>query len=263
MVSTVDAGAGGFAGGGVGAWREFRCRWPGRFFGVEQVERMSRWPSRSRAVSIGAPSLASSVPWVWRSCCSEMASPAAWRYCATPADFAAGVAQWRADGVLLAAEQRAGAVAAGAWRITSIGGGSPRAIPSVAAGRNTSSYRWTGENGLAVRNPVVMKQVVGRDGQVLSVPVARAKDARRSNAHWLTPRTWRRLVDVGTRPARLLAGPAGCGQPGDRLEEATQHLHVDRGDLAAVVVGEREQRWSRNRSAAPCAGQRGPSCSDC
>jgi integrase len=44
-----------------------------------------------------------------------------------------------------------------------------------------------------------MKQVVGRSGEVLSVPVARAKDARRSNVHWLTPRTWRRWIDIGLR----------------------------------------------------------------
>lgn len=44
-----------------------------------------------------------------------------------------------------------------------------------------------------------MRQVVGRDGEVITVPAARAKDARRSNVHWLTPRTWRRWIDVGLR----------------------------------------------------------------
>ena len=31
------------------------------------------------------------------------------------------------------------------------------------------------------------------------MPAARAKDARPSNVHWLTPRTWRRWTDVGLR----------------------------------------------------------------
>jgi hypothetical protein len=49
------------------------------------------------------------------------------------------------------------------------------------------------------RNPVATKQVMGRYGEVLTVAEARAKDARPSNVHWLTPRTWRRWIDVGLR----------------------------------------------------------------
>jgi hypothetical protein len=44
-----------------------------------------------------------------------------------------------------------------------------------------------------------MKRTVGREGEMLTVPAARAKDARASNVHWLTPRTWRRWIDVGLR----------------------------------------------------------------
>ena len=44
-----------------------------------------------------------------------------------------------------------------------------------------------------------MKRVVGRDGTTITVPAARAKDARRSNVHWLTPRSWRRWIDIGLR----------------------------------------------------------------
>ena len=44
-----------------------------------------------------------------------------------------------------------------------------------------------------------MKQVVGQEGGVLTVPAARAKDTRSSNVHWLTPRTWRRWIDIGLR----------------------------------------------------------------
>lgn len=63
----------------------------------------------------------------------------------------------------------------------------------------TSLYGWAAENRHVPRNPVAMRQVRGRDGDVLTVAAARAKDARPSNVHWLTPRTWRRWVDVGLR----------------------------------------------------------------
>jgi site-specific recombinase XerD len=61
----------------------------------------------------------------------------------------------------------------------------------------TSLYGWAAKNGYVTRNPVAMKQVRGRNGEVVTVPAARAKDARPSNVHWLTPRTWRRWIDVG------------------------------------------------------------------
>lgn len=63
----------------------------------------------------------------------------------------------------------------------------------------TNLYRWAVANRHVARNPVAMKQVLGRDGTVSTMPLARAKDARRSNVHWLTPRTWRRWIDVGLR----------------------------------------------------------------
>jgi len=44
-----------------------------------------------------------------------------------------------------------------------------------------------------------MKHTTGRDGTVIVSPAARPKDARHSNVHWLTPRTWRRWIDVGLR----------------------------------------------------------------
>jgi len=62
-----------------------------------------------------------------------------------------------------------------------------------------SLYRWAVKNGYVTRNPVAMKQVRGRNGEVVTAPAARAKDARPSNVHWLTPRTWRRWIDVGLR----------------------------------------------------------------
>jgi site-specific recombinase XerD len=63
----------------------------------------------------------------------------------------------------------------------------------------TSLYRWAVRHGAVARNPVAMKQVIGRNGAVLTVAEAKAKDARPGNVHWLTPRTWRRWIDVGLR----------------------------------------------------------------
>jgi site-specific recombinase XerD len=60
-------------------------------------------------------------------------------------------------------------------------------------------YKWAVKNKVVTRNPVATKQVMGRYGEVLTVAEARAKDARPSNVHWLTPRTWRRWIDVGLR----------------------------------------------------------------
>ncbi|MFE7112493.1 site-specific integrase [Streptomyces sp. NPDC057575] len=63
----------------------------------------------------------------------------------------------------------------------------------------TSLYTWAKKAGHLARNPVLMKQVVGRNGEIVLVPEQRADDARPSNVHWLTPRTWRRWIDVGLR----------------------------------------------------------------
>ncbi|BEL13006.1 site-specific integrase [Actinoplanes sichuanensis] len=60
-------------------------------------------------------------------------------------------------------------------------------------------YRWAVTHGHVRHNPVAMKQVVGWQGDLRKVPVARAKDSRPTNVHWLTPRTWRRWIDIGLR----------------------------------------------------------------
>ena len=62
-----------------------------------------------------------------------------------------------------------------------------------------SLYQWATANQYVPRNPVAMKNVRGRNGEVMTSAAARAKDARPSNVHWLTPRTWRRWTDVGLR----------------------------------------------------------------
>ncbi|MGN9796332.1 hypothetical protein ACTMTU_35345 [Streptomyces sp. OZ13] len=62
-----------------------------------------------------------------------------------------------------------------------------------------SLFTWAVAERIVAGNPVAMRQVKGRNGGVLSVAHARAKDARPSNVQWLTPRTWRRWIDVGLR----------------------------------------------------------------
>ena len=80
-----------------------------------------------------------------------------------------------------------------------------------------SLFGWAVKNGHVTRNPVAMKQVRGRNGEVVTAPAARAKDARPSNVHWLTPRTWRRWIGVGLRGH----GRDGVPEPGwaGRLED--------------------------------------------
>jgi integrase len=62
-----------------------------------------------------------------------------------------------------------------------------------------SFYNWATKNHYMEQTPVVTKQITGRDGVVVTVPAARAKDSRQSNVHWLTPRAWRRWIDIGLR----------------------------------------------------------------
>lgn len=62
-----------------------------------------------------------------------------------------------------------------------------------------SLYHWAEREGQVSRNPLVMRQVMGRNGAVIVTPAAKAKDARPTNVHWLTPRTWRLWIDVGLR----------------------------------------------------------------
>jgi integrase len=60
-------------------------------------------------------------------------------------------------------------------------------------------YSWAVKRLHVPLSPVAMKQVVGRSGEVVLVAEAKANDARPSNVHWLTPRTWRRWIDIGLR----------------------------------------------------------------
>jgi hypothetical protein len=80
-----------------------------------------------------------------------------------------------------------------------------------------SLYTWATEHGHVRRSPIAMKRVIGRDGMTITAPAARAKDARRSNVHWLTPRSWRRWIDIGLR-GHMMQGISDPGWVG-RLED--------------------------------------------
>ncbi|MEH0396227.1 tyrosine-type recombinase/integrase [Streptomyces sp. B21-088] len=60
-------------------------------------------------------------------------------------------------------------------------------------------YKWAVGKRYMAASPVVEREVMGRQGQMVSVPVARAKDARATNVKWLTPRAYRMWRDVGLR----------------------------------------------------------------
>lgn len=60
-------------------------------------------------------------------------------------------------------------------------------------------YSWAVKQQYVSVSPIETREAIGRHGQVVEVPAARAKDARSSNVRWLTPRTFRRWVDVGLR----------------------------------------------------------------
>ncbi|MFJ9085740.1 integrase [Streptomyces sp. NPDC102384] len=105
------------------------------------------------------------------------------------------------------------------------------------------------------------KQIVGRNGAVLQVAEARAKDARTSNVHWLTPRTWRTWIDVGLRGF----GPEGVPESGwaGRLEDRNAAMvrlltssglrRSEGGSLLTFEVpvrGVAEGRYCRGRIAA-------------
>ncbi|MCD9193412.1 site-specific integrase [Streptomyces albireticuli] len=79
-------------------------------------------------------------------------------------------------------------------------------------------YTWAARpgNAFVAVNPVETRSLTLRSGAVAAVPVQRAKDYRSSNVHWLTPRAFRRWVDVGLR-GRTRDGLPSAGWRG-RLE---------------------------------------------
>ncbi|MGX1513815.1 site-specific recombinase XerD [Streptomyces collinus] len=63
----------------------------------------------------------------------------------------------------------------------------------------TRLYKWAAAKKYVAVNPVLEREVLGRHGEMVSVPAQRAKDARSSNVKWLTPRAYRMWRDVGLR----------------------------------------------------------------
>ncbi|MGT2530695.1 site-specific integrase [Streptomyces nojiriensis] len=62
-----------------------------------------------------------------------------------------------------------------------------------------SLFKWARREGHVTRSPIQMKEVSGRNGEKLTVPEDRSGDAKASNVHWLTPRTWTLWTNVGLR----------------------------------------------------------------
>jgi integrase len=132
-----------------------------------------------------------------------------------------------------------------------------------------SLYTWAMDHQHTERSPVAMKRIIGRDGMTITVPAARAKDARGSNVHWLTPRSWRRWIDVGLRGHTI----AGVPEPGwvGRLEDrnvafvrlmVTSGLRrAEGGSLMTVEVPTRRHdtgRYCRGRIAAEVTRSKKP-----
>ncbi|MER5184576.1 site-specific integrase [Streptomyces sp. NPDC002896] len=63
----------------------------------------------------------------------------------------------------------------------------------------TRLYKWAVRKGHMAASPVVEREVMGRRGEMVSVPAVRASDVRSSNVKWLTPRAYRLWRDVGLR----------------------------------------------------------------
>lgn len=87
------------------------------------------------------------------------------------------------------------------WRTRSLR--NPRRVGGARWNRGLAAlirlYEWAVQRDHVPVNPVIMRSVVGRSGQRVLVPAARAKNARTSEVRWLTPRAFRRWVEVGLR----------------------------------------------------------------
>ncbi|MGC5364249.1 integrase [Streptomyces sp. DT24] len=85
------------------------------------------------------------------------------------------------------------------WRTRSMR--NPRRVGGARWNRGLAAlirlYEWAVQREHVMVNPVIMRSFVGRNGERLLVPAARAKNARSSEVRWLTPRAFRRWVEVG------------------------------------------------------------------
>lgn len=87
------------------------------------------------------------------------------------------------------------------WRTRSLS--NPRRVGGARWNRGLAAlgrlYSWAVKQGYVSASPIETREAIGRHGQAVEVPAARAKDARSSDVRWLTPRMFRRWVDVGLR----------------------------------------------------------------
>ncbi|MEU8205882.1 site-specific integrase [Streptosporangium sp. NPDC049046] len=102
---------------------------------------------------------------------------------------------------------------------------SPRNLEKVGAARwnrglaaLTRLYRWAVRCEYVATNPIEMRERPGLYGEVVATPAARAKNAKSSNVHWLTPRMFRLWVNVGLRghTTKGLVGGEWVGRLEDR-----------------------------------------------
>ncbi|MFD5720918.1 site-specific integrase [Streptomyces sp. NPDC127036] len=83
--------------------------------------------------------------------------------------------------------------------------GNPRRVGGAKWDRELAAlaglYKWAlrPSNAFVPVNPVLTRQVMGYRGEMVAVSVLKSGDAKHSNVHWLTPRAFRRWVDVGLR----------------------------------------------------------------
>ncbi|MFJ5548621.1 site-specific integrase [Streptomyces sp. NPDC093225] len=82
----------------------------------------------------------------------------------------------------------------------------------------TRLYEWAVQHEYVMASPVLMRSMAGRTGESVLVPAARAKNARTSEVRWLTPRAFRRWVEVGLRGHDADGVPSAgwAGRLGDR-----------------------------------------------
>ncbi|KAB2588384.1 integrase [Streptomyces arboris] len=85
------------------------------------------------------------------------------------------------------------------WRTRSLR--NPRRVGGARWNRGLAAlarlYEWAVQHGYVMTSPVLVRSVAGRGGVSVLVPAARARNARTSEVRWLTPRAFRRWVEVG------------------------------------------------------------------
>ena len=76
------------------------------------------------------------------------------------------------------------------WRTRSLS--NPRRVGGARWNRGLAAlgrlYSWAVKQGYVSASPIETREAIGRHGQAVEVPTARAKDARSSDVRWLTPR---------------------------------------------------------------------------